>query len=111
MIKQHYTLSSHFLTGRCLALALLGIVSLTTGGTADAQTSLYERLGGLKGITVVVDDFIDSLVVNEDKCRTQELASALFEISSLAARLRGGWRAMQIYRRRHEALPCPPEHQ
>ncbi len=32
---------------------------------AGAQKSLYERLGGLKGITVVVDDFINRLVVNK----------------------------------------------
>jgi hemoglobin len=30
-----------------------------------AQKSLYDRLGGLKGITVVVDDFINRLVVNK----------------------------------------------
>ena len=31
-----------------------------------AQKSLYERLGGLKGITVVVDDFINRLVANKE---------------------------------------------
>jgi hemoglobin len=30
-----------------------------------AQKPLYDRLGGLKGITLVVDDFIDRLVVNK----------------------------------------------
>ena len=30
-----------------------------------AQKSLYDRLGGLHGITVVVDDFINRLVVNK----------------------------------------------
>ena len=30
-----------------------------------AQKPLYERLGGLKGITVVVDDFINRLVMNK----------------------------------------------
>lgn len=30
----------------------------------EAQASLYDRLGGLKGITVVVDDFINRLVSN-----------------------------------------------
>ena len=30
-----------------------------------AQKLLYERLGGLKGITVVVDDFINRLVMNK----------------------------------------------
>jgi len=32
---------------------------------AATKASLYERLGGLKGITMVADDFIDRLVVNE----------------------------------------------
>ena len=31
----------------------------------SAQKPLYERLGGLKGITVVVDDFINRLVANK----------------------------------------------
>ena len=31
----------------------------------DAPKPLYERIGGLQGITVVVDDFIDHLVVNK----------------------------------------------
>jgi hemoglobin len=31
-----------------------------------AQKSLYDRLGGLKGITLVVDDFINRLVVNKE---------------------------------------------
>ena len=32
---------------------------------AGVQKPLYERLGGLKGITMVSDDFIDRLVVNK----------------------------------------------
>jgi hemoglobin len=32
---------------------------------AAAKAPLYERLGGLKGITLVVDDFINRLVVNK----------------------------------------------
>lgn len=31
-----------------------------------AQKSLYDRLGGLKGITLVVDDFINRLVANKE---------------------------------------------
>jgi hemoglobin len=34
-------------------------------GAAAEQPNLYDRLGGLKGITLVVDDFIDRLVANE----------------------------------------------
>ena len=32
---------------------------------ASPKPALYERLGGLKGISVVVDDFIDRLVTNK----------------------------------------------
>ena len=57
-----------------LRMALLS-VALTLGTSfapvasaqhPGAQKSLYDRLGGLKGITVVVDDFIDRLVANEE---------------------------------------------
>jgi hemoglobin len=53
--------------GRRSVLALilplaLGMAALATA--VPAQSSLYDRLGGLKGITVVVDDFIDRLVAN-----------------------------------------------
>jgi hemoglobin len=51
---------------------LLAIAASLTLATAslpaladDAPKPLYERLGGLKGITVVVDDFIDHLVVDK----------------------------------------------
>jgi hemoglobin len=42
------------------ALAPAALAELTT-----AKAPLYERLGGLKGITLVVDDFINRLVVNK----------------------------------------------
>jgi hemoglobin len=47
-----------------LAASLMLVTSLSTRA-ADAPKPLYDRLGGLKGITVVVDDFIDHLVVNK----------------------------------------------
>lgn len=48
------------------ALALAVATLLTPYAQAQqAQPPLYERLGGLKGITVVVDDFIDRLVANK----------------------------------------------
>jgi hemoglobin len=40
---------------------------------ADETRPLYERLGGLKGITAVVDDFIDRLVANETLNRNPEI--------------------------------------
>ena len=44
-----------------VATTVAPIVSAQQAGT----TPLYERLGGLKGITVVVDDFINRLVANK----------------------------------------------
>ncbi|MDO8414436.1 MAG: group 1 truncated hemoglobin [Gallionellaceae bacterium] len=38
---------------------------LASAQQTGAQKSLYERLGGLRGITVVVDHFINQLVVNK----------------------------------------------
>lgn len=46
-----------------MAAALFAPAALAQ--STAAQPSLYDRLGGLKGITVVVDDFIDRLLVNE----------------------------------------------
>lgn len=56
-------------------LMVAGSIALAAaGGRAQAQSPsagnepskpLYERLGGLKGITLVVDDFIDRLVTNK----------------------------------------------
>ncbi len=50
--------------------ALVLMLSTVVGPAALAQQAggqkpLYERLGGLKGITVVVDDFINRLVANK----------------------------------------------
>ncbi len=64
-----------------------------------AQQSLYERLGGLKGITVVVDDFINRLVVNKtlnknpaiDAGRKSSPAPYLkFQVSQLVCEVSGG---------------------
>jgi hemoglobin len=46
-----------------LGASVAPIVSAQQPG---AQKSLYERLGGLNGITVVVDDFINRLVANRE---------------------------------------------
>ena len=65
----------------------------------DAQKSLYDRLGGLKGITVVVDDFIDRLVANEelnknpaiDAGRKRSPAPYLkFQVSQMVCEVTGG---------------------
>ena len=74
------------------------------GSTASAQQprtqkSLYDRLGGLKGITLVVDDFINRLVVNEelnknpaiDAGRKNSPAPYLkFQVSQLVCGVTGG---------------------
>ncbi|MGH8672597.1 MAG: group I truncated hemoglobin, partial [Burkholderiales bacterium] len=41
------------------------VVSVALAEQAAYKAPLYGRLGGLKGITVVVDDFVDRLVVNK----------------------------------------------
>ncbi len=41
------------------------VAPVALAGQAATKVPLYERLGGLKGITVVVDDFINRLVVNK----------------------------------------------
>lgn len=46
-----------------LGTAFAPVVSAQQSG---AQKSLYDRLGGLKGVTVVVDDFINRLVANKE---------------------------------------------
>jgi hemoglobin len=48
------------------AFMLVALLAASAGTQEGAvQKPLFDRLGGLKGITVVVDDFIDRLVTNE----------------------------------------------
>ncbi len=65
----------HLIAAACIAAA-------ASAGSAEAQSPstgkepsspLYERLGGLKGITMVVDDFIDRLVMNKTLNRNPEI--------------------------------------
>jgi len=55
------------LIGVSIALALCAALNAPAMAqqAAPAKPSLYERLGGLKGISLVVDDFIDRLVSNK----------------------------------------------
>ena len=64
-----------------------------------AQKSLYDRLDGLKGITVVVDDFIDRLVVNEELNKNPAIAAGRkrspapylkFQVSQMVCGATGG---------------------
>jgi len=88
-------------------MALLS-VALTLGASfapvasaqqPGAQKSLYDRLGGLKGITVVVDDFINRLVANKelnknpaiDAGRKRSPAPYLkFQVSQMVCGVTGG---------------------
>lgn len=85
-----------------VALALSGALAISAGalGTrAHADSSLYERLGGLRGITLVVDDFIDRLVVNETLNQNPAIAAGRehspapylkFQVSQLVCEVTGG---------------------
>jgi hemoglobin len=80
------------------AVIAAGLISWGSSAFAQGQ-SLYDRLGGLKGITVVVDDFIDRLVVNKtlnanpaiDAGRKSSPAPYLkFQVSQLVCEVTGG---------------------
>ena len=94
MLKQARALSQ--LVGFSIALAMGGFA---VNGTARAEPPLYERLGGLRGITLVTDDFIDRLVANEtlnqnpaiDAGRKHSPAPYLkFQVSVLVCEVTGG---------------------
>lgn len=66
---------------------------------AAATAPLYERLGGLKGITVVVDDFIHRLLVNEMLNRNPAISAGRksspapylqFQVSQMICEVTGG---------------------
>jgi hemoglobin len=85
-----------------LSLALtLGtpVAPVASAQQPGAQKSLYDRLGGLKGITVVVDDFINRLVANAelnnnpaiDAGRKKSPAPYLkFQVSQMVCEVTGG---------------------
>jgi hemoglobin len=64
-----------------------------------AQKSLYDRLGGLKGITLVVDDFINRLLVNKQLNRNPAINAGRksapapylkFQVSQMVCGVTGG---------------------
>lgn len=89
---------------RIVAISLIVTAGTLSTATVVAQPTaapkpLYERLGGLKGITVVVDDFIDRLVTNKtlnrnpaiDAGRRSSPAPYLkFHVSQLVCEATGG---------------------
>lgn len=66
--------------GQLIAAACIAAAAGAAGaqaqspGSQEAPTApLFDRLGGLRGITAVVDDFIDRLVVNKTLNRNPEI--------------------------------------
>lgn len=81
------------------SLILLSMGSLTLQAEEMQPKPLYERLGGLKGITVVVDDFIDRLVTNETLNRNPAVKAGRisspapylkFQVSQMVCEASGG---------------------
>lgn len=79
-----------------LASAVVPTVSAQQPTTAPP---LYERLGGLKGITVVVNDFIDRLVANKTLNKNPAIKAGRisspppylkFQVSQLVCEVSGG---------------------
>lgn len=84
-----------------IALSVLVMAgSVTPAAWAETTPApLYDRLGGLKGITVVVDDFINRLVVNKQLNKNPAIKAGRksssapylkFQVSQLICELSGG---------------------
>ena len=83
-------------TAFTLATAVAPVASAQQAGTSPP---LYERLGGLKGITVVVDDFINRLVANKTLNKNPAIKAGRisspapylkFQVSQLVCEVTGG---------------------
>src|SRR5262245_6908406 len=85
----------------CLAFGVLTLVQSADArqGKAQPAASLYERLGGVYPIAVVVDDFIERLLVNDTlnanpairKARTDVPKQGLkFHVTALVCEATGG---------------------
>ena len=94
-----YVIAKRFVVAGVLALTAMLTCAPFTIGATKADSSLYDRLGGLRGITVVVDDFIDRLVANEtlnrnpaiDAGRKHSPAPYLkYQVSQLVCEVTGG---------------------
>lgn len=75
------------------------VVPVALADQAAAKAPLYERLGGLKGITMVVDDFINHLVVNKTLNKNSAINAGRkaspapylkFQVSQLVCEATGG---------------------
>lgn len=81
------------------AVAFGTFVGSAAWAQQPVQATLYERLGGLKGITVVVDDFINRLVANKTLNKNPAIKAGRksspapylkFQVSQLVCELSGG---------------------
>src|SRR6266508_384209 len=82
-----------------LAASIWSGPALAQGPAGEPAKPLYERLGGLKGITLVVDDFIDRLVKNSTLNLNPEINAGRklppapylkFHVSTLVCEVTGG---------------------
>jgi hemoglobin len=90
-----------FIAAACIAAAAAASsAEAQSPGTANEPSPpLYERLGGLKGITAVVDDFIDRLVTNKTLNRNPEIDAGRkrspapylkYQVSAMVCEVTGG---------------------
>jgi hemoglobin len=88
---------------KMVLVSMVFVLAATVAPVASAQQTvtkpLYERLGGLKGITVVVDDFINRLVSNKTLNKNPAINAGRksspppylkFQVSQLICELAGG---------------------
>jgi hemoglobin len=92
--------------GHLIAAAFIAVAAAPSnaeaqspGAASEPSTPLYERLGGLKGITAVVDDFIDRLVTNKTLNRNPEIDAGRkrspapylkYQVSAMVCEVTGG---------------------
>jgi hemoglobin len=84
---------------KALKLLSICVFALVTQHAVAQQPKLYDRLGGLKGITVVVDDFINRLVANKTLNKNPAINAGRksspapylkFQVSQLVCEVTGG---------------------
>ena len=88
---------------KAVAVAVLIVASVgvpvMAAEQAAAAPSLYDRVGGLRGITVVIDDFINRLVINKTLNKNPAIKAGRknspapylkFQVSQLVCEATGG---------------------
>jgi hemoglobin len=99
-VRAMWTEMRRVVVAACFAAAASGSAQAqATGAGAPPAVPLYERLGGLRGITAVVDDFIDRLVRNKTLNRNPEIDAGRkrspppylkYQVSALVCEVTGG---------------------